>query len=182
MLKGLSKRPIYKELVNELGEDPVKKYPDRKASQIENRNYMSQLASGFQEVFEQNDKLMKEKTKELLLQEMASGGAVSHQSLKSLSSLGMSNLMAGAGARPSFLPSQQPQQYQIGSPRSVHSAVSADSETTKQKKEELNKLFPPDINPYHLLDRMPRETTTNNNIHSNSITSSKHNSSSQNDK
>jgi hypothetical protein len=36
---------------------------------------------------------MKEKTKGLLLQEMASGGAVSHQSLKSLSSL---------GARPSF--------------------------------------------------------------------------------
>jgi len=48
MLKGLRKRETYEELINELGDDPIKKYPDRRASQIENSNFMSQLASGFQ--------------------------------------------------------------------------------------------------------------------------------------
>ena len=71
MLTGLRKRETYEELINELGDDPIKKYPDRKASQIENSNYMSQLASGFQEVIAQNDRIMREKTKQLLLQEMA---------------------------------------------------------------------------------------------------------------
>jgi hypothetical protein len=42
MLKGLRKRETYDELINELGNDPIKKYPDRRASQIENSNFMSQ--------------------------------------------------------------------------------------------------------------------------------------------
>jgi len=46
MLKGLRKRETYEELLNELEEDPIKRYPDRRASQIENSNYMSQLALG----------------------------------------------------------------------------------------------------------------------------------------
>ena len=58
MLTGLRKRETYAELINELGDDPIKKHPDRKASQIENSNYMSQLASGFQEVIAQNDRIM----------------------------------------------------------------------------------------------------------------------------
>ena len=79
MLKGLRKRETYEELINELGDDPIKKYPDRRASQIENSNFMSQLASGFQEVIEQNDRILKEKTKELLLQEASASSAVSHR-------------------------------------------------------------------------------------------------------
>ena len=63
MLKGLRKRESYEELINELEQDPIKTYPDRRASQIENSNYMSQLALGFQEVIEQNNRMMKEKQK-----------------------------------------------------------------------------------------------------------------------
>ena len=81
MLKGLRKRETDEELINELGDDPIKKYPDRRASQIENSNYMSQLATGFREVLEQNDRIMKEKTKESLLQEMASSSNLSHRHL-----------------------------------------------------------------------------------------------------
>ena len=81
MLKGLRKRETYDELINELEEDPIKKYPDRRASQIENSNYMSQLASGFREVVEQNERLMKEKTKQLLLQDLATSSSLSHQHL-----------------------------------------------------------------------------------------------------
>ena len=130
------------------GEDPIKKYPDRKASHIENSNYMSQLASGFQEVVEQNDKVMKEKTKGLLLQEMASGGAVSHQSFRSLSSLGMNNLMAGA--RPFFLPSNTPHQYQIGSPRSQASTTSAQRQFRAQ-------VFGTDIDPEFLRESLQNQ-------------------------
>jgi len=86
MITGLRKRPTYDELINEIGEDPIKRYPDRRASQIENSNYMSQLSSGFQGVIEQNEKVMKEKTKQLLLQGIASGSAVSHSELKSIHS------------------------------------------------------------------------------------------------
>ena len=81
MLKGLRKRETYDELINELEEDPIKKYPDRRASQIENSNFMSQLALGFQEVIEQNNRIMKEKTKALLLQEMAASSNISHKQL-----------------------------------------------------------------------------------------------------
>jgi len=113
MITGLKKRPTYDELINEIGEDPIKRYPDRRASQIENTNYMSQLASGFQGVIEQHERVMKEKTKQLLLQEMASGSSVSHNELKSqyskksvisdrsYRSLGSQNVF-----RPDFLPSE----------------------------------------------------------------------------
>ena len=50
MMIGLKKRPTYDELVNSLDTDPIKHYPDRRATQMENSNYMSQLATGFQEV------------------------------------------------------------------------------------------------------------------------------------
>ena len=157
MLTGLSKRPSYEELINELGEDPIKKYPDRRASQIENSNYMSQLASGFQEVLEQNDKVMKEKAKELLLHDMAAGCAVSHQSFRSLSNDGIGNLLAraGTGARPSFLPSQTPpvEQFQIGSPRSVHSAESS----TSAQRAFRAQLFGPPIDPELLRESLKNQ-------------------------
>ena len=130
MLTGLRKRPTYDELINEIGEDPIKRYPDRRASQIENSNYMSQLSSGFQGVIEQNEKVMKEKTKQLLLQEMASGSAASHSELKSLyssKSVTSDRLVRSVGFpenvfRPDFLPSE------YGSEDSVISSTSAQRE------------------------------------------------------
>jgi len=79
MLKGLRRKETYDELINELGIDPIKRYPDRRATQIENSNYLSQLASGFQEVLAQNDRIVKEKTKELLLQESTGASNISHR-------------------------------------------------------------------------------------------------------
>ena len=130
MLTGLRKRPTYDELINEIGEDPIKRYPDRRASQIENSNYMSQLSSGFQGVIEQNEKVMKEKTKQLLLQEMASGSAVSHSELKtrfSKKSVISDREFQSASFpenvfRPDFLPSE------YGSEDSVISSTSAQRE------------------------------------------------------
>ena len=60
MMIGLKKRPTYDELTNHLDEDPIKHYPDRRATEFENSNCMSQLALGFQEVVEQNNRIMKE--------------------------------------------------------------------------------------------------------------------------
>jgi len=143
MLTGLRKRETYEELINELGDDPIKRYPNRTASQIENSNYMSQLASGFKEVIEQHDRVMKEQTKELLLQEIASSSSSSsHQSFRSLSSLGLNQIMQAA-QRPPFIPIPRPQQFQIHSPRSEHSANSA----TSAQQEFRQQLFGPNIEP-----------------------------------
>ena len=85
MLTGLRKRETYDELLNEIGEDPIKKYPDRRASQIENSNFMSQLALGFREVIEQNERILKEKPKELLLQDAVASGGMSNRVSQSVS-------------------------------------------------------------------------------------------------
>ena len=115
MLTGLKKRQSYDELINEIGKDPIKKYPDRRASQIENSSYMSQLASGFQEVAEQQDRLMKEKTKELLLQDIAAtSSSSSHHSFKTVSSQ--------ASPRPFFIP-RPPVQFEIGTPRVIRPQI-----------------------------------------------------------
>ena len=146
MLTGLSKRPSYEELINELGEDPIKKYPDRRASQIENSNYMSQLATGFQEVLEQNDRLMKEKTKQLLLQDMASSSSVSHHTYASAISSLKSLTSHGLRERPTFLPPQT-QEFNIGSPRSAHSA-------TSEQRRFREQLFGQDIQPEVLAESL----------------------------
>ena len=146
MLKGLKKRESYVELINELGEDPIKRYPNRSASQIENTNYMSQLASGFKEVIEQHDRVLKEQTKELLLQEIAAApDAASHHTFKSLSSLGLNQLMQAP---------QRPQQYNIQtppSPRSVKSGQQAprhmDMDDNADLREMRYRLWGPDIEP-----------------------------------
>ena len=99
---GLKRRLTYDELLDKLDVDPIKKYPDRRATVIENSHYMSQLASGFREVLEQHDRVMKEKTKALLLQDAASTSGLSHVSWKSLSSFGLNKLFANAPAQPTF--------------------------------------------------------------------------------
>ncbi len=68
---GLRKRETYDELINDLDHDFIKNYPDRRASEIENSSYMSQLKGGFEKTIMQNDNLMKEKQKEMLLHEQA---------------------------------------------------------------------------------------------------------------
>ena len=59
---GLRKRETYEELINDLNHDPAINYPDRKASELENSPYLSQLG-GFEEMMLQNDNLMKERQK-----------------------------------------------------------------------------------------------------------------------
>ena len=123
MLTGLRKRETYEELINELGDDSIKKYPDRRASQIEHSNFMSQLAPGLQEVIEQNDRIMKEKSKQLLLQEIASSSGVSHHGLKSMAgsvnsdfrSLGADDFISEAGDAGTNL-----QHFPIYTPRNEH--------------------------------------------------------------
>jgi len=60
---GLRKRETYEELINDLNHDPAINYPDRKASELENSPYLSQLRVGFEEMMLQNDNLMKERQK-----------------------------------------------------------------------------------------------------------------------
>ena len=74
---GLRKRETYEGLINDLNHDPITNYPDRRASEMENSN-MSQLRGGFEEMLVQNDNLLKEKQKDLLLKEEAGNANVGH--------------------------------------------------------------------------------------------------------
>ena len=69
---GLRKRETYEELINDLNQDLITNYPDRRASELENSPYLSQLRGGFEEMMTHNDNLMKEKMKEMLLHDEAS--------------------------------------------------------------------------------------------------------------
>ena len=119
MMIGLKKRPTYDELVNSLDTDPIKHYPDRRATQMENSNYMSQLATGFQEVVIQSNRLMQEKTKSILLQDLGHASHISHREMQvsssgvkassndgSFDSAGSLSFISEPVARPSFLPAQ----------------------------------------------------------------------------
>ena len=75
---GLRKRETYDELINDLNHDPIERYPDRTASQIENSNYLSQLRGGIEQMIIQSDNVMREKQKELLLREEAGNQSHSH--------------------------------------------------------------------------------------------------------
>jgi len=171
MLKGLRKRPSYDELINEIDKPFINAYPNRKASEIENSVYMSQLRSGFEEVIEQNNRVMKEKTKDVLLQEAASSGDISHVSLKassgdishvslkassyssidsSLQSLTSSRLRHYP--RPAFSPRNQTEAFEIHSPRSEHSAES----TTSAQREFIEQLFGPPIDHEALMQAVER--------------------------
>ena len=78
---GLRKRETYEELINDLNHDLITNYPDRRASEIENSNYMSQLRGGFEDMMVQNDNLLREKQKDLLLKEEAGNAKASHHEL-----------------------------------------------------------------------------------------------------
>ena len=56
---GLRKRETYDELINDLSHEPIERYPDRTASQIENSNYLSQLRGGNEQMIIQNDNAMR---------------------------------------------------------------------------------------------------------------------------
>ena len=108
---GLKKRPTYDELVNSLDVDQIKHYPDRQATGFENSNYMSQLALGFQEVTIQNDRMMKEKTKSILFQELGQASSTSHREMTVLSGAKTPSNIGSFGSvntpqmdRPTFLP------------------------------------------------------------------------------
>ena len=82
MKTGLRKRETYDELIHDLEEDPIKHYPNRKATQIENSNYMSQLSGDFDEMLHQNERILKEKQKANLLQQMAASSGSSHHQMQ----------------------------------------------------------------------------------------------------
>jgi hypothetical protein len=69
IMNGLRKKESYNEIINELETDPIKHYPNRKASELENSPYLSQLAGGEEEITEAHNALLKEKLKDTLLQQ-----------------------------------------------------------------------------------------------------------------
>ena len=99
MNKGLRKRETYDELIQEIDKDQINKYPDRRASQMENSNYLSQLSDGFDDMKLFHERMMKVKLKEFLLDEMVSEtGGTKH--LHSLARYNLSLIHISEPTRP----------------------------------------------------------------------------------
>ena len=64
-IEGLKVRPSYDELINQLDKPVVDKYPDRKASQLRNSHWLSQLdGDSFRAMDELHHNMLKEHDKE----------------------------------------------------------------------------------------------------------------------
>jgi hypothetical protein len=84
MLKGLRKKESYNEILNELDKDPIKHYPNREATRLENSPYLSQLSGGLEEMEALHANVLKEKMKDTLLRDYSStqGINITHARLK----------------------------------------------------------------------------------------------------
>ena len=82
--EGYKVRPSYEELINTLDKPLDLKYPDRKASQMRNSHWLSQLdGDSFRAMDELHHTILKGHEKEALLKSYASSNHVSLASLRS---------------------------------------------------------------------------------------------------
>ena len=82
--EGYKVRPSYEELINTLGKPLDLKYPDRKASQMRNSHWLSQLdGDSFRAMDELHHSILKGHEKEALLKSYASSHSVSLASVRS---------------------------------------------------------------------------------------------------
>ena len=83
IFEGLKVRPSYEELINILDKPLDLKYPDRKASQLRNSHWLSQLdGDSFRAMDELHHAMLKEQEKEAILKGYASSHNVSLASLR----------------------------------------------------------------------------------------------------
>jgi hypothetical protein len=107
-IEGLKVRPSYDELINQLDKPVVDKYPDRKASQLRNSHWLSQLdGDSFRAMDELLHNMLKEHDKEAVLK----GCASSHHT--SLSSLRVHHLAPSQYGNPG---PATPQQFNFATP------------------------------------------------------------------
>ena len=123
---------------------------------------MSQLALGFQEVVEQNNRLMKEKTKELLLQDAAASGGLSNHSAQSSSYNSPSQSLTSHGLRNYPGPGFAAQHFRVNTPQSPRSETSTKSMSSAQQACR-DQLFGVDIDPelFSIMSRDGKKTWKN---------------------
>ena len=86
--EGLKVRPSYEELINILDKPIFKSYPDRKASQLRNSHWLSQLdGDSYRAMDELHHNMMKEHEKDNLIKSYASSHNMSAASVRSLHSV-----------------------------------------------------------------------------------------------
>ena len=83
-MQSLRKRPTYNELIDYLeNKQPVIKYPDRRATFLRNSPYLSQFdGDSWIDLDEQENRINKEKMKELMLKEFASQRGLTAQAVR----------------------------------------------------------------------------------------------------
>ena len=83
-LECLKVRPSYDEMISQLDEPIIDKYPDRKATQLRNSQWLSQLdGDSFRAMDELHHNMLKEQEKEAVLKRYATSHHTSISSLRS---------------------------------------------------------------------------------------------------
>ena len=84
-LDGLHRRPKYDELIGEINKPLITQYPDRKATQLRNSNWLQQLdGDDYESIKQMNHNIMKEQEKEILLKHYAQANGVPLQEVRSM--------------------------------------------------------------------------------------------------
>ena len=153
-LDGLHKRPLYDELIGEINKPLITHYPDRKATQLRNSNWLQQLdGDDYESLKQMNHNIMKEHEKEILLKHYAQAHGVPLQEVKSMH--------------------KQTAETATG-PETAYHDIAADDESmpdtnTGAAPSTGNPLFGPEIdltneNLYRTVDRQPMRSKTINKI------------------
>ena len=84
-VEGLHRRPLYNELIGMLDKPLITSYPDRKATNLRNSNWLQQLDGNYFEAIKQlNHNSMKDQEKQNLLRQYAMASGVPLQEVKSM--------------------------------------------------------------------------------------------------
>ena len=84
-LDGLHRRPLYDELIGEINKPLITHYPDRKATQLRNSNWLQQLdGDDYTALQQMNHNIMKEHEKDILLKHYAQANGIPLQEVKSM--------------------------------------------------------------------------------------------------
>ena len=151
-LDGLHRRPKYDELIGEINKPLITQYPDRKATQLRNSNWLQQLdGDDFTAIQQMNHNIMKEHEKDILLKHYAAAYGVPLGEVKSMHS------------KPA----------ETAPPTTEYFDMAADDEPMPDAPTEAptadNPLFGPEIdltheNLYKTADRQPMRSKTINKI------------------
>ena len=150
-VEGLHRRPLYNELIGMLDKPLITSYPDRKATNLRNSNWLQQLdGNDFEAIKQLNHNIMKDQEKQNLLRQYAMASGVPLQEVKSMHTQTARepeyhNMAAGDDEHIPMEQDHEPRYSQMFGPavdiemEDVHRAAASQPSSSKTRKKRGNK-------------------------------------------